>query len=84
MDVQTVKNQIQSEMPDAQVHVDGDGRHFQAVVVSPEFEGIPKIKQHRRVHACFGEELGAELHALELKTYTPEQHEAMVAAGNPD
>ncbi|MFB6260965.1 MAG: BolA family protein, partial [Thiohalorhabdaceae bacterium] len=83
MDVETVKSQIQAEMPDAEVNVQGDGRHFQALVVSSEFEGMPKVKQHRRVYACFGEELGDELHALELKTFTPEQYQAMVEANNP-
>ena len=83
MDVETVKTQIQAEMPDAEVRVQGDGRHFQALVVSSEFEGMPRVKQHRRVYACFGEELGAELHALELKTFTPEQYQAMIEASNP-
>ena len=83
MDVETVKSQIQADMPQAEVQVQGDGKHFQALVVSSEFEGMPKVKQHRRVYACFGEELGDELHALELKTFTPEQYQAMVEANNP-
>lgn len=83
MDAETVKAKVQAELPEAQVVVQGEGDRFGVLVVAQEFEGMPKVKQHRRVYACFGEELGAELHALELKTFTPEQYQAMVEANNP-
>lgn len=50
-----------------------DGVHFQAVVVSPEFEGISMLKQHRLVYSTINEHIeSAAIHALGLKTYTPE------------
>lgn len=83
MDAETVKARIQSELPEAQVHVQGEGDRFGVLVVDPEFEGLSKVKQHRRVYSALGEELKGELHALEVKTFTPEQYRAMVETNNP-
>jgi acid stress-induced BolA-like protein IbaG/YrbA len=52
--------------------VDGDGRHWQAVVVSAEFEGMRAIARHQRVYATLGSKMHTdEVHALSMKTYTP-------------
>jgi len=84
MDAETVKARVQAELPEAQIHVQGEGDRFGLLVVAPEFEGLPKVKQHRRVYSALGEELKGELHALEVKTFTPEQYRAMVEANNPN
>ena len=54
-------------------HLDvrGDGHHFEAVIVSPEFEGLSRIQQHKLVYDVFGEEIGGPIHALSIKTSTP-------------
>ena len=54
------------------LEVDGDGRHWQAVIVSPEFEGMRSIKRHQRVYAALGARIHTdEVHALSMKTLTP-------------
>ena len=46
----------------------GGGDHFRATVVAPEFAGLSRIEQHRRVYAVFGAEIGGPIHALSLET----------------
>ena len=71
---------IKAGMPSAEVTVTGDGRHFEAVVVSPEFEGQSLIQRHRMVMATCSAEIQSDaLHALSIKAYTPEQWSAMNA-----
>ncbi len=52
--------------------VSGDGRHWFAEIVSPEFEGLSRIKRHQRVYAALGARIqNDEVHALSMKTWTP-------------
>ena len=54
------------------LEVDGDGRHWSAVIVSLEFEGKRLIQRHQRVYATLGARIKTdEVHALSMKTYTP-------------
>ena len=54
------------------LEVDGDGRHWQAVVVSPQFEGLRLITRHHKVYATLGNKMhNDEVHALSMKTFTP-------------
>ena len=54
------------------LEVDGDGRHWSAVIVSPDFEGKRLIQRHQRVYATLGERMHTdEVHALSMKTFTP-------------
>ena len=48
-----------------------DGTHFEAVIVSPAFEGKRMVAQHQLVYAALGDRMRAEIHALGMKTYTP-------------
>ena len=74
METEAVAALIKAGMPDAEVTVTGDGRHFEAVVVSSEFEGQSLIQRHRLVMAtCTAEIQSDALHALSIKAYTPEQ-----------
>jgi stress-induced morphogen len=71
-----VEERIRAALPDAEVMAStSDGIKVQAVVVSPSFEGMPRVKQHQAVMKAVRDELAGELHALELKTYTPAQWE---------
>lgn len=56
-----------------------DGQHFEAVIVSPEFTGKRMVQQHQLVYQALGERMREEIHALSMRTYTPE---AWIAAGN--
>jgi acid stress-induced BolA-like protein IbaG/YrbA len=64
---------IRSGIPDAEVTVKGDGDHFEAIVVSGQFEGCSMVKQHQMVYATLGDRMGGEIHALALHTYTPDE-----------
>ena len=74
MDEATVKALIEKGMPDARVEVVGpDGVHFEALVVSAAFAGKMPLARHRMVYATLGELMGGAIHALSLKTLTPEE-----------
>lgn len=76
MDASTVQNLIQRGMPEATVDVQGpDGVHFEALVVSPAFAGKLPLARHRLVYATLGDLMGGEIHALSLRTLTPDEHE---------
>ena len=65
---------IRAGLPDADVRVTGDdGVHFEAVVVSPSFDGLTTLRRHRMVYATLGSYMGREIHALGLRTLTPEE-----------
>lgn len=49
-----------------------DGTHFEAVIVSPNFVGKNMLQQHQLVYAALGDRMRAEIHALSIKTFTPE------------
>ncbi|MFZ4878577.1 BolA family protein [Janthinobacterium sp. Mn2066] len=55
------------------LEVEGDGQHFQAVIVSPQFAGKRLIQRHQIVYAALGDRMREEIHALSMKTLTPEE-----------
>ena len=58
--------------------MDGDGRHWEAIIVSADFEGRRLIQRHQRVYATLGERMSTdEVHALSMKTYTPAEWAAL-------
>ena len=77
----TLKNYIVAALPCAHIEVEGDGQHFYATIVSAEFQGLSMIKQHQRVYAALGDRMKAEVHALSMKTFSPEQWAARSAIG---
>jgi acid stress-induced BolA-like protein IbaG/YrbA len=50
-----------------------DGTHFEALIVSPAFEGKRMVQQHQLVYGALGDRMRAEIHALSMKTLTPTQ-----------
>ena len=74
MDADTIRTLIEHGLPGARVQVHGpDGVHFEAQVVSDAFRGKLPLARHRLVYATLGERMGGEIHALALKTLTPEE-----------
>ena len=74
MQAEEIKALIEAALPDCHAEVDGDGRHWNAVVVSTAFEGQNMLKQHRLVYGALGDSFDTDaLHALSLKTFTPAQ-----------
>ena len=66
-----LKERIESAIPGATAEVSdltGGGDHFRAAVSAPEFAGMSRIEQHRRVYAVFGADIGGPIHALSLET----------------
>ncbi len=66
---------IKAELPDACVVVEdlaGDGDHYAATVVSEQFRGISRVRQHQIIYAALRGRMGGELHALALQTSAPE------------
>jgi acid stress-induced BolA-like protein IbaG/YrbA len=56
------------------LEVEGDGQHFTAVIVSPAFAGKRPIARHQLVYAALGDRMREEIHALSMKTLTPEEY----------
>ena len=74
MDAETIQKLIETGLPGAHVEVQGDdGVHFEATVVSEAFRGKMPLARHRLVYATLGEQMGGAIHALALKTVTPEE-----------
>ncbi|MBJ7458337.1 MAG: BolA family transcriptional regulator [Thermoleophilaceae bacterium] len=74
-DTVEIKNRIEAALPGSTAEVEdtaGDNNHFRAVVTSPQFEGLSRIQQHKLVNEIFDGELGGSIHALSIKTQTPE------------
>ena len=72
MTADQLKALIAAGMACEHLEVEGDGRHWFATIVSPEFEGKRPIARHKRVYATLGERLKTdEVHALSMKTLTP-------------
>jgi acid stress-induced BolA-like protein IbaG/YrbA len=70
---ETVKSYIQESLAVEHVEVIGDGQHFEAVIVSPEFRGKNRVQQHQIVYRALGDRMREEIHALSMQTLTPEQ-----------
>ena len=78
MDPDQIKALIAAGLDTTHLAVSGDGRHFEAIVVSEAFEGKPMLKQHRLVYAALGDRFDTEaVHALSIRTYTPRQWEEL-------
>lgn len=74
MNPDTIRQLIEQGLPGASVRVQGDdGVHFEATVISASFQGKLPLARHRMVYATLGERMGGEIHALALKTLTPEE-----------
>lgn len=64
---------IAQHLPCEYVQVLGDdGQHFEAEIVSQQFAGKTRVQQHQLVYGALGERMREEIHALSMRTYTPE------------
>ena len=68
---QDVQRYIADGLTCDHLEVEGDGQHFFATIVSPEFEGLLRIRRHQRVYAALGDRMREQIHALSMKTLTP-------------
>lgn len=69
-----IQTLIENGLPGAKAEVEGaDGVHFEATVIAAQFAGKLPLARHRLVYATLGDLMGGEIHALALKTLTPEE-----------
>ena len=74
MNPNTIQQLIEQGLPGARAQVQGDdGVHFEVLVIAEAFAGKLPLARHRMVYATLGERMGGEIHALALKTLTPEE-----------
>ena len=74
MDPNEISALIEQNLPGAHAEVQTDGQgHYEATVISPAFAGKRRLQRHQLVYATLGSRVGREIHALAVKTYTPEE-----------
>ena len=74
LDPQEIQEWIAAGLPCEQLSVDGDGQHFQAVIVSREFAGLNRVQRQQRVNQVLKEHFDSGvLHALSMQCLTPEE-----------
>ena len=77
MNAHQIQQLIETGLPGARAQVQGDdGVHFEAVVVAEAFRGKLPLARHRMVYATLGGRMGGEIHALALRTLTPDEAQA--------
>ena len=77
-----VRRYIAAGLTCERVDVDGDGRHFNALIVSAAFEGKSRVQRHQLVYAALGDRMREEVHALSMRTLTPAEFNAQ-ESGRP-
>ncbi len=71
MTPQEIKSLIEAGIAGSEAIVEGDdGTHFQAIVVSDEFEGLSLVKKHQLVYKTLGDRMQSEIHALSIRPLT--------------
>jgi acid stress-induced BolA-like protein IbaG/YrbA len=71
-----IKRYIEEVLPCEHIEVSGDGQHFEALIVSEAFRGKSRVQQHQLVYKALGERMREEIHALSMRTLTPEDFRA--------
>ncbi len=70
---ESIQHGIQAGLACQHVEVVGDGQHFQALIVSAAFAGRSRVQRHQLVYAALGERMREEIHALSMRTLTPDE-----------
>ena len=76
-----VREYIAAGLACTHLQVEGDGRHFFATIVSAEFAGKNRVARHQRVYQALGDRMREQIHALSMKTLTPDEWAAQPADG---
>ncbi|MEN9314839.1 MAG: hypothetical protein RIS35_1232 [Pseudomonadota bacterium] len=69
-----VKNSIAAGLECERLEVSGDGHHFEALIVSRHFEGKRPVQRHQLVYKALGDRMREEIHALSMRTLTPDEY----------
>ena len=78
-----VRDYIAAGLTCEHLHVDGDGRHFFATIVTGAFAGKSRVARHQMVYAVLGERMREQIHALSMKTLTPAEWQEQAGALHP-
>ncbi|HUL57143.1 MAG TPA: BolA family protein [Usitatibacter sp.] len=73
VEASSIEASIRAGLECTHVEVQGDGAHFEALVVSPRFAGLTPVRRHQLVYAALGDRMRSEIHALSMKTLAPEE-----------
>jgi acid stress-induced BolA-like protein IbaG/YrbA len=69
----SIEDSIRAGLECTHLEISGDGTHFEAVIVSPRFAGLNRVRQHQLVFAALGDRMRQEIHALSMRTFSPEE-----------
>lgn len=75
LNIETLQNMLAENLPNADIKIEdvrGDGEHYAAHIISPEFVGKNRVQQHQMVYAALQGKMGNELHALQIHTSIPQ------------
>jgi acid stress-induced BolA-like protein IbaG/YrbA len=78
---ESIKQGIEAGLACQHVEVIGDGQHFQALIVSAQFAGRSRIQRHQLVYSALGDRMREEIHALSMRTLTPEEWQSAPEEG---
>jgi len=78
---ESIQDTIAAGLDCTHLSVRGDGHHFEAIIVSPQFEGLSRVRRHQRVYAALGDSMREEIHALSMSTLTPAEWAERRAGG---
>lgn len=77
MNPDDLKTLLEERLPDCQVTVQGDGRHFDLVLIGPQFEGLRTLKRQQLVYGVLSDEIAeGTVHAVNMKTFTLDEWNA--------
>lgn len=71
-----IKQWIEAGLRESRAEVSGDGHHFEALIVSPAFEGLSSVRRHQLVYQALGDKMREAIHALSMQTLTPTEASA--------
>jgi acid stress-induced BolA-like protein IbaG/YrbA len=77
-----IEGYLQDKLNCEYLAVEGDGAHFQAVIVSSAFDGKSRVARHQVVYGALGDRMREEIHALSMKTLTPAEWHAQSPASS--
>ena len=72
----SIRASIEGGLECRHIEVRGDGQHFEALIVSPRFEGLSRVRRHQLVYGALGDRMRDEIHALSMSTLTPAEWSA--------
>lgn len=79
---ESIRLNIAEGLPTEHLSVVGDGAHFEAVIVSESFVGKSRVQRHQLVYRTLGERMREEIHALSMKTFTPDEWNSSLTSNN--